>query len=167
MTPRRPRVDRLVAWSPVLLLGGLAALTYWLDAQVQSSGTARRRIVAARPRSFHRAIQRGHLRRRRPGAADARGDPRRALSGRRQRRSHRAGARARPIRASPGSRSPPSKGTVSGRSRNGHAARPRPRHARRCARHRARQDSARRGDVHHRDAAGSFRRRRGPRPTPS
>jgi lipopolysaccharide export system protein LptC len=33
--------DRLVAWSPVLLLGGLAALTYWLDAQVQSS-TARR-----------------------------------------------------------------------------------------------------------------------------
>jgi lipopolysaccharide export system protein LptC len=28
-------VDRLVAWSPVLLLGGLAALTYWLDAQVQ------------------------------------------------------------------------------------------------------------------------------------
>jgi len=38
MTPRRQRVDRLVAWSPVLLLGGLAALTYWLDAQVQSSG---------------------------------------------------------------------------------------------------------------------------------
>ena len=28
-------LDRLVAWSPVLLLGGLAALTYWLDAQVQ------------------------------------------------------------------------------------------------------------------------------------
>ncbi len=27
--------DRLVAWSPVLLLGSLAALTYWLDAQVQ------------------------------------------------------------------------------------------------------------------------------------
>jgi lipopolysaccharide export system protein LptC len=27
--------DRLVAWSPVLLLGGLAGLTYWLDAQVQ------------------------------------------------------------------------------------------------------------------------------------
>jgi lipopolysaccharide export system protein LptC len=37
MTPRRPRIDRLVAWSPVLLLGALAALTYWLDAQVQSS----------------------------------------------------------------------------------------------------------------------------------
>ncbi len=28
-------VDRLVAWAPVLLLGGLAALTFWLDAQVQ------------------------------------------------------------------------------------------------------------------------------------
>ena len=38
MTPRRPRIDRLVAWSPVILLGCLAALTYWLDAQVQSSG---------------------------------------------------------------------------------------------------------------------------------
>ncbi len=28
-------VDRLISWSPVLLLGGLAALTYWLDAQIQ------------------------------------------------------------------------------------------------------------------------------------
>lgn len=28
-------IDRLVSWSPVLLLGGLAALTYWLDAQIQ------------------------------------------------------------------------------------------------------------------------------------
>ena len=28
-------LDRLVTWSPVLLLGGLAALTYWLDAQIQ------------------------------------------------------------------------------------------------------------------------------------
>ena len=27
--------DRLVAWSPVLLLGAFAALTYWLDAQIQ------------------------------------------------------------------------------------------------------------------------------------
>lgn len=31
----RSLLDRLTAWSPVLLLGGLAALTYWLDAQVQ------------------------------------------------------------------------------------------------------------------------------------
>ena len=37
MVPPRARFDRLVAWSPVLLLGCLAALTYWLDAQVQSS----------------------------------------------------------------------------------------------------------------------------------
>lgn len=29
-------LDRLVTWSPVFLLGGLAALTYWLDAQVQA-----------------------------------------------------------------------------------------------------------------------------------
>jgi lipopolysaccharide export system protein LptC len=39
MTPKRPALlDRLVSWSPVLFLGGLAALTYWLDAQVLSSG---------------------------------------------------------------------------------------------------------------------------------
>jgi lipopolysaccharide export system protein LptC len=31
----RRLLDRLIAWSPVLLLGGLAALTYWLDAQIQ------------------------------------------------------------------------------------------------------------------------------------
>jgi len=35
MTPRRTLLDRIVAWSPVFLLGGLAALTYWLDAQIQ------------------------------------------------------------------------------------------------------------------------------------
>jgi lipopolysaccharide export system protein LptC len=34
MTATR-RLDRLITWSPVLLLGGLAALTYWLDAQIQ------------------------------------------------------------------------------------------------------------------------------------
>ena len=35
MDGTRAVVDRLVSWSPVLLLGALAALTYWLDAQVQ------------------------------------------------------------------------------------------------------------------------------------
>jgi len=30
----RASIDRLVSWSPVLLLGSLALLTYWLDAQV-------------------------------------------------------------------------------------------------------------------------------------
>ena len=38
---RRTSLDRLTAWSPVLLLGGLAALTYWLDAQVQPPRRAR------------------------------------------------------------------------------------------------------------------------------
>jgi len=33
--PSRSWIDRATAWSPVLLLGGLAALSYWLDAQVQ------------------------------------------------------------------------------------------------------------------------------------
>jgi lipopolysaccharide export system protein LptC len=32
---RRRLLDRLVGLSPLLLLGGLAALTYWLDAQIQ------------------------------------------------------------------------------------------------------------------------------------
>jgi lipopolysaccharide export system protein LptC len=35
MTARRTLLDRLVSWSPVFLLGGLALLTYWLDAQIQ------------------------------------------------------------------------------------------------------------------------------------
>lgn len=34
MTQGRQLLDRLTAWSPVLLLGSLAALTFWLDAQV-------------------------------------------------------------------------------------------------------------------------------------
>ena len=40
MIPRL-KTDKLVAWSPVMLLAGLAALSYWLDAQIQPS-TARR-----------------------------------------------------------------------------------------------------------------------------
>ena len=39
MDRTREIIDRFIAWSPVLLLGALAALTYWLDAQVQL-GTA-------------------------------------------------------------------------------------------------------------------------------
>jgi len=31
-------LDRFVTWSPVLLLGALAALTYWLNAQVRIAG---------------------------------------------------------------------------------------------------------------------------------
>ena len=41
MDRRGALIDRLVAWSPVFLLGGLAALTYWLDAQVQSDAARR------------------------------------------------------------------------------------------------------------------------------
>ena len=35
MSTRRSLIDRLTNWSPVMLLGSLAALTFWLDAQVQ------------------------------------------------------------------------------------------------------------------------------------
>jgi len=41
MDRRRNAIDRIVAWSPVLLLGALAALTYWLDAQVQAPSARR------------------------------------------------------------------------------------------------------------------------------
>jgi lipopolysaccharide export system protein LptC len=34
-TSTRSWLDRITGWSPVLLLGGLAAFTYWLDSQVQ------------------------------------------------------------------------------------------------------------------------------------
>lgn len=36
MRVRQPFLDRLVAWSPALLLGALTAMTYWLDAQVRA-----------------------------------------------------------------------------------------------------------------------------------
>jgi len=42
MRRARALIDRWTAWSPVLLLAALAALTFWLDAQVQSNGTAPR-----------------------------------------------------------------------------------------------------------------------------
>ena len=41
MNAGRHFLDQLTSWSPVLLLGGLAALTFWLDAQVQSQGPRR------------------------------------------------------------------------------------------------------------------------------
>ena len=41
MTTRRQRwFERLLAWSPVLLLGTLAAMTYWLNTQVRPAGLA-------------------------------------------------------------------------------------------------------------------------------
>jgi lipopolysaccharide export system protein LptC len=35
MTRGRAWLDRLIAWSPVFLLGAFTALTYWLNAQIQ------------------------------------------------------------------------------------------------------------------------------------
>ena len=60
MTSRRQAwLDRLITWSPVLLLGALAALTYWLNAQVQvsgpsfdSSGRIRQALVAKRAQHY-------------------------------------------------------------------------------------------------------------------
>jgi lipopolysaccharide export system protein LptC len=40
MTRGRAWLDRLIGWSPVFLLGAFAALTYWLNAQVQPGGAA-------------------------------------------------------------------------------------------------------------------------------
>jgi hypothetical protein len=54
----RKLIDRVVAWSPVFFLGGLAALTYWLDAQVQPgrrASTATRATIGP----LHRAIRGG------------------------------------------------------------------------------------------------------------
>ena len=41
MDRTREIIDRFIAWSPVLLLGALAALTYWLDAQVTAPAARR------------------------------------------------------------------------------------------------------------------------------
>jgi lipopolysaccharide export system protein LptC len=40
MTRGRAWLDRLIAWSPVLLLGAVTVLTYWLNAQVQPGAAA-------------------------------------------------------------------------------------------------------------------------------
>ena len=48
MDRTREIIDRFIAWSPVLLLGALAALTYWLDAQVRRrppGATVRRAMI--------------------------------------------------------------------------------------------------------------------------
>jgi lipopolysaccharide export system protein LptC len=39
--PSRRALDRFVGWMPILLLAALAALTWWLDAQVQDGGARR------------------------------------------------------------------------------------------------------------------------------
>jgi lipopolysaccharide export system protein LptC len=64
--------DRLVAWSPVLLLGALAALTYWLDAQVQPAGAHRDGSARHDPDVFLRDFK--------AVTFDAQGLPRESLS---------------------------------------------------------------------------------------
>ena len=51
MTVDRTRrwLDRISAWSPLLLLGGLAALTWWLDAQVADTGVRRDGVMRHDP----------------------------------------------------------------------------------------------------------------------
>ena len=147
-------IDRLVAWSPVLLLGGLAALTYWLDAQVQAARRAPRRHRAPRSRHLHRELprRRASTPTARCGSRSPRGAPsiiRTTTASTSRRRRSRS-----PIRASRGSRSPPT------RERCPATARP-SRSAATCARRATRvPDGApasndRRGPdhVHHRDAA--------------
>jgi len=71
----RVLLDRLVAWSPVLLLGGLVALTYWLDAQIQSPTPRRDGTTRHGPDLYienFRAV-----------ALDAEGRPRQSLSAKR------------------------------------------------------------------------------------
>jgi len=72
MDHTRALIDRLISWSPVFLLGGLAALTYWLDAQVQPPTTHRDGSARHDPDLFlinFRAIN-----------FDAEGKPREALT---------------------------------------------------------------------------------------
>jgi lipopolysaccharide export system protein LptC len=72
MDRTREIFDRLVAWSPVLLLGALAALTYWLDAQVQAPPTRRDGSSRHDPDLFLQDF--------RATTFDAKGKPREALS---------------------------------------------------------------------------------------
>jgi lipopolysaccharide export system protein LptC len=72
MDRSRAFFDRLIGWTPVLLLGGLAALTYWLDAQVQPAAVHRDGSTRHDPDLFltdFRAV-----------TFDARGLPRESLS---------------------------------------------------------------------------------------
>ena len=65
-------LDRLTAWSPVLLLGGLAALTYWLDAQVQAPTGARSGAPRHEPDTYIEKF--------RAGALGTDGKPRQSIS---------------------------------------------------------------------------------------
>ncbi|MFO1317339.1 MAG: LPS export ABC transporter periplasmic protein LptC [Burkholderiales bacterium] len=73
----RPRtlVDRLTAWTPVLLLGSLAALTYWLDSQVQPPAPRRDGSERHDPDIFVEGFRAVSL--------DAQGRPKQSIAGKR------------------------------------------------------------------------------------
>lgn len=53
----RRTLDRVVAWLPILLLAGLAALTWWLDAQVQDADQRRDGSTRHDPDLFARGVR--------------------------------------------------------------------------------------------------------------
>jgi len=71
----RSLLDRATAWSPVLLLGGLAALTYWLDAQVQPPAPRRDGTERHDPDIYIEGFRAVEL--------DANGRPRQLIAGKR------------------------------------------------------------------------------------
>ena len=71
----RSLLDRITAWSPVMLLGALAALTWWLDAQVQPPAPRRDGSERHDPDIFADGFRAVSL--------DAQGRPTQAIAGRR------------------------------------------------------------------------------------
>ena len=71
----RTLLDRATAWAPVLLLGALAALTYWLDSQVQAPAPRRDGSTRHDPDIYIERFRAVEL--------DAKGRPKQAVSGKR------------------------------------------------------------------------------------
>jgi len=71
----RSLLDRATGWSPVLLLGGLAALTYWLDAQIQAPAPRRDGTERHDPDIYVEGFRAVEL--------DAKGNPRQLIAGKR------------------------------------------------------------------------------------
>ena len=110
----RSLLDRATAWSPVLLLGGLAALTYWLDSQVQPPPPRRDGSERHDPDIYVEGFRAVELDDKgRPKQAD-RGQARAAFRRRPDHRVHRADALADAKPASPRSASPRDSGKLSG-----------------------------------------------------
>ena len=132
MNQGRRLLDRLTAWSPVLLLGSLAALTFWLDAQVAQQPPRRDGSSRHDPDFYVESFRAVSFDARRAGEPVAVGEARAALSGRRQHRVHGAGHRADRTRQAAlcGDRR---QGRARGRPRDDHVLRQRARRARRVA----------------------------------